>query len=108
MCEPLQQVDRTWVIWKNRKLSYFAGCDYFRLASHPAVIDSVQQGLARYGLNVAASRLTTGHHALYTRLEDALAEFFAAPAALLVSNGYVTNVIAAQALHEDFSHVRTC
>ncbi|MGO8698132.1 MAG: aminotransferase class I/II-fold pyridoxal phosphate-dependent enzyme [Limisphaerales bacterium] len=105
MCEPLQQVDRTWVIWKKRKLSYFAGCDYFRLASHPAVIESVQQGLAQYGLNVAASRLTTGHHALYARLEDALAKFFAAPAALLVSTGYVANVIAAQGLHEDFSHI---
>jgi 7-keto-8-aminopelargonate synthetase-like enzyme len=105
MPDPLQQVDRTWVIWKNRKLSYFAGCDYFRLASHPAVIESVKKGLAQYGLNVAASRLTTGHHILYARIEAALADFFNAPAALLVGNGYATNLIAAQALCDDFSHV---
>ncbi len=105
MSDPLQQVDRTYVIWKNRRLSYFAGCDYFRLASHPAVIASVKQGLAQYGLNVAASRLTTGHHALYTRTESALAAFFGAPAALLVGNGYATNLIAAQGLGDDFSHV---
>jgi 8-amino-7-oxononanoate synthase len=105
MCNPLQQVDRTFVIWKNRRLSYFAGCDYFRLASHPAVIESVKQGLAQYGLNVAASRLTTGHHALYARLEAALASFFKAPAALLVGNGYATNLIVAQALCDDFSHI---
>ncbi len=74
MTGPLQQVDRTWVIWKNRRLSYFAGCDYFRLASHPEVIEAVEQGLAQYGLNVAASRLTTGNHALYERLEKALAK----------------------------------
>ena len=105
MRDPLQQVDRTYVIWKNRRLSYFAGCDYFRLASHPAVIESVKEGLAQYGLNVAASRLTTGHHALYARTEEALAGFFAAPAALLVGNGYATNLIVAQALCDDFSHV---
>ncbi|HEX3720059.1 MAG TPA: pyridoxal phosphate-dependent aminotransferase family protein [Verrucomicrobiae bacterium] len=105
MQDELQQVDRTYVIWKNRRLSYFAGCDYFRIASHPAIVKSVKQGLARYGLNVAASRLTTGNHALYTRVEAALGDFFAAPDALLVGNGYATNLIAAQALCEDASHV---
>jgi 8-amino-7-oxononanoate synthase len=105
MSDPLQQVDRTYVIWKHRRLSYFAGCDYFRLASHPAVLQSVTEGLAQYGLNVAASRLTTGHHALYTRLETALAEFFDAPGALLTGNGYAANAIAIQALGEDFSHI---
>jgi 7-keto-8-aminopelargonate synthetase-like enzyme len=105
MQDELQQVNRTHVIWKNRRLSYFAGCDYFRIASHPAIVKSVKQGLARYGLNVAASRLTTGNHALYTRVEAALADFFAAPDALLVGNGYATNLIAAQALCEDTSHV---
>jgi 8-amino-7-oxononanoate synthase len=105
MRDPLQQVDRTYVIWRHRRLSYFAGCDYFRLASHPAVIESVKEGLAQYGLNVAASRLTTGHHALYTRLETALAEFFAAPAALLTGNGYAANLVVVQALRDDFSHI---
>ncbi|HEY3914732.1 MAG TPA: pyridoxal phosphate-dependent aminotransferase family protein [Verrucomicrobiae bacterium] len=105
MQDELQQVDRTYVIWKNRRLSYFAGCDYFRIASHPAILRAVKQGLAQYGLNVAASRLTTGNHALYTRLEAALADFFAAPTALLVGNGYATNLVAAQALRDDASHV---
>jgi 7-keto-8-aminopelargonate synthetase-like enzyme len=105
MSDPLQQIDRTYVIWRRRRLSYFAGCDYFRLASHPAVVESVKLGLAQYGLNVAASRLTTGHHELYARLEAALAQFFAAPAALLTSSGYVANAIAIQALGEDFSHI---
>jgi 7-keto-8-aminopelargonate synthetase-like enzyme len=105
MRDELQQVDRTYVLWKNRRLSYFAGCDYFRLASHPAILKAVGDGLARYGLNVAASRLTTGNHELYTRLEASLADFFAAPAALLVGNGYASNLVVAQALRDDFSHV---
>jgi 7-keto-8-aminopelargonate synthetase-like enzyme len=86
-------------------ISHFAGCDYFRLASHPEIIRAVTTGLEKYGLNVAASRVTTGNHALYRELETALARFFAAPAALLVSNGYASNSVAAQALRDAFSHV---
>ena len=45
--EPLQQIDRTYVLWRGRKLSYFAGCDYLRLASHPAVLNAARVGRAR-------------------------------------------------------------
>lgn len=101
---PLQQVDRTYVLFQGRKLSYFAGCDYFRMASHPAVLRAMQDGVKRYGLNVAASRLTTGNHALYQRLERQLARFFKAEAAVLISTGYMTNLAVAQAVAGRFSH----
>src|ERR1051325_159488 len=102
--EPVQQVERTYVRYRGRKLSYFSGCDYFRLASHPEVITALEEGVAKYGLNVAASRLTTGNHILYQELEKYLADFFGAEDALLVSGGYVTNLIVAQALMGTFSH----
>ena len=101
---PLQQIDRTYVRFEGRKLSYFSGCDYFRLASHPAVLAALEAGATRFGLNVAASRLTTGNHALYGDLERHLARFFSAPDALLVSSGYLTNLVVAQALAGNFSH----
>ncbi len=103
--EPLQQIDRTYVRFGKRKLSYFAGCDYFRLASHPKVLAALEQGAKKFGLNVAASRLTTGNHELYGKLEESLAELFGSDSAVLVSNGYATNLIVAQALAGDFSHV---
>ena len=102
--EPLQQIDRTWVRFQGRKLSYFSGCDYFRLASHPRVLAALTAGAERYGLNVAASRLTTGNHHLYSELEGELAGFFDAQDALLVPTGYLTNLAAAQALAGSFSH----
>jgi glycine C-acetyltransferase/8-amino-7-oxononanoate synthase len=101
----LQQVDRTFVIYRNKRYSYFSGCDYFRLASHPDVLLAVQEGLSHYGLNVAASRTTTGNHSLYPRLERRLAKFFGCNAAVVVSSGYLTNIAVAEALHEEFSHV---
>src|SRR5262245_40020575 len=105
LAEPLQQVDRTFVLSRGRKLSYFGGCDYFRLSSHPAVRKAVQDGLKQFGLNVAASRLTTGNHELYEKLERQIADFFGAETAVLVSSGYVANVAAAQALAGNFSHL---
>ena len=104
LAEPLQQIDRTYVLHRGRKLSYFAGCDYFRLASHPDVLRAIHDGLDQFGLNVAASRKTTGNHVLYAELEEQLTRFFSAPSALLVSNGYITNLAVAQALAGEFTH----
>jgi 7-keto-8-aminopelargonate synthetase-like enzyme len=102
--EPLQQIGNSYVRWRGRKLIYFSGCDYFRLASHPALLKAATDGLKKYGLNVAASRVTTGHHQIYDDLEKELAKFFGVEDALLVSNGYLTGIIAAQALAGNFSH----
>ncbi len=83
---------------------YFAGCDYFRLASHPKVLRALETGARRYGLNVAASRATTGNHRLYEILERKLARFFGAPSATLASNGYAPSLMAAQTLAGRYSH----
>ena len=104
LAEPLQQIDRTHVLHRGRKLIYFAGCDYFRLASHPEILRAVHTGLDEFGLNVAASRKTTGNHPLYGELEGSLARFFGTETALLLSNGYATNLAVAQALAGDFTH----
>jgi 7-keto-8-aminopelargonate synthetase-like enzyme len=100
----LQQIDRTYVLFRGQKLSYFAGCDYFRLGSEPRVLSSMREAVETWGLNVAASRLTTGNHVLYGRLEEALARFFGAQSALVVSTGYVSNLVVCQGLAGNFSH----
>lgn len=102
--EPLQLLPGNRVRWCGRTLLYFAGCDYFRLSQHPRVVAALQQGARQFGLNVAASRMTTGEHALYDRLETALAEFFAAPAALLAPGGYTASALVTQALAGEFTH----
>jgi 7-keto-8-aminopelargonate synthetase-like enzyme len=101
---PLQQVDRTFVRHEGRRLIYFGGCDYFRLASHRGVLRALNRGAAALGLNVSASRGTTGNHEIYGALEDDLARFFGSEAALLVASGYVTNLVVAQALAGRFTH----
>jgi len=92
------------VRWRGRELIYFSGCDYFRMAEHPAVLKATMEGVKKYGLNIAASRVTTGHHKIYEVLERKLAAFFSAEDALLVPTGYMTGIIVAQALAGNFSH----
>jgi 7-keto-8-aminopelargonate synthetase-like enzyme len=86
-------------------LSYFAGCDYFRMASHPRVLQALRDGLAKFGLSVSASRMTTGNHLIYEQLEKRLATFFGAETATLAPNGSAPNAMVAQALAGRFSHV---
>ena len=102
---PLRLVGRTRVEQNGRKLVYFGGCDYFRMSSHPRVLKALRDGLKQHGLNVAASRTTSGNHPLYERLEAELTAFFRVEAALLAPNGWAPNLMVAQALAGKFSHV---
>jgi 7-keto-8-aminopelargonate synthetase-like enzyme len=83
---------------------YFGGCDYLRLSSHPAVLAAVREALDDVGLNVSASRVTTGNHWLYQELEAKLAAFFGFERAVLVPAGYQANLVLAQALAGQFTH----
>lgn len=102
--EALQQVGKTQVIWRGRKLAYFAGCDYFRLARHPAVNQAAAHACRTVGLSVSASRRTTGNHVLYQALERELARYFRAPTALLLPTGYMGDLAVGQALAGQFTH----
>jgi 8-amino-7-oxononanoate synthase len=103
--EPLRHVGRNFVLSGKGKLLYFGGCDYFRLSSHPQIVRAVQAGVRTYGINVSASRKTTGNHSIYEKLEQALARFFDAERAVLIGTGYMTNLVVAQALRHRCTHV---
>jgi glycine C-acetyltransferase/8-amino-7-oxononanoate synthase len=103
--EPLQFVGLNEVRLRRRILINFSGCDYFRFARHPRVALAALAALREHGLNVAASRRTTGNHRIYALLEASLARFFGAEASLLVPDGYFAPCAAAQALAGEFSHV---
>jgi 7-keto-8-aminopelargonate synthetase-like enzyme len=102
--ETLQQTGRTQVWHRGRKLAYFAGCDYFRLARRPEIWRAAERAGRELGWNVSASRRTTGNHGLYQTLERELAEFFRAPAAVLLPTGYLGDLAVAQALAGQFTH----
>ena len=98
----LQQVDQTYVRFGKQRLSYFSGCDYYRFSTNPLVVAAAREGLELHGTGVAASRVTTGNHPVFERLEAELADFFGTEAAVLVGSGYSTNIAVAQSLAGKF------
>ncbi len=101
----LVQVSATQVEYQGQHLRYFGGSDYFRFSWHPRIRRAVSQSLRELGLSVASSRMVTGNHPVYLRLEGELAKFFRFPSAVLVSCGYSGPLVAAQALEGLVTHV---
>lgn len=101
----LTPAGRTRVLWQGRQMTYFAGCDYFRLSTHPDTIRAALEASRTYGLSVGASRLTTGNSPLLVELEQELARFLQAPAALVTPTGWSANACLGESLHGEFTHV---
>jgi 8-amino-7-oxononanoate synthase len=77
----------------------FSSNDYLGLASHPALARGVLERLVATGaVGAPASRLLRGHTALHERLEERLAAFKGAPAALFLPSGYQANLALLTAL----------
>lgn len=84
----------------DRCLINFGSNDYLNLACHPAIIETIQNGVSEFGWGSGASPLVTGRSAAHARLEESLAEFERAEAALLFPTGYSANVAAVVTLME--------
>lgn len=97
----LERVSATRVRLAGRELVAFAGCDYLGLAHHPEVVAALQSESARSGISAGASPTTTGLHPAHEELERALAQFLGVEAVLLTADGYLSNLVAAQALAPD-------
>ncbi|HQS56913.1 MAG: 8-amino-7-oxononanoate synthase [Gallionellales bacterium 35-53-114] len=80
--------------------SYLSFCsnDYLGLASHPKLIEALQQGAQQFGVGAGASHLVSGHFETHQQFEAAFAEFVGKPAALAFSTGYMANLGVVQAL----------
>jgi 8-amino-7-oxononanoate synthase len=101
---PLPSAGTNEVFFQGRKLVHYSGCDYFRLSLDARLAAAAKKSLAETGLNVAASRLTTGDRAIYHELENRLQKFFRCEAALILSDGYLAPLAAAQAFAGEFTH----
>lgn len=80
-------------IERNGKTYLSFSCnDYLGLSNHPEVKDAAKEAIALYGAGAGASRLVTGEHPLYGKLEKALAQYKDTEAACLFGSGYLANV----------------
>ncbi len=76
----------------GRELLNFSSNDYLGLANHPALREAAIQAVKKYGAGSGASRLICGSLAVHHELDEALAAFKGAEAALSFSSGYATAI----------------
>ena len=86
------------VEFEGKKLHNFASNDYLGLAEHPEVVDAAVRATREYGAGSGASRLVTGTQRPHAELEEKLAAFKGARAALVFGSGYASSVGTLQAL----------
>ncbi len=68
----------------GRELVSFSSYNYIGMSGHPEVVTAAKQAIDRYGTSVSASRLVSGEKPIHRELEQALADFIGADAALIV------------------------
>jgi 8-amino-7-oxononanoate synthase len=76
----------------------FSSNDYLGLASSPVLADAAREALALYPFGAGASRLLSGGTSAHRELEEKIAAFKGAEAALLLNSGYHANVGVISAL----------
>jgi 8-amino-7-oxononanoate synthase len=83
--------DNIWIERDGRLLLSFSCNDYLNLTQHPAIKQAAIAAIEEYGAGSGASRLVTGNHPLYARLEARLAQFKRTEAACVFGSGYLAN-----------------
>jgi 8-amino-7-oxononanoate synthase len=83
--------DGIWVERNERRLLSFSCNDYLNLTQHPAIKQAAIAAIEEFGAGSGASRLVTGNHPLYARLETRLAEIKRTEAACVFGSGYLAN-----------------
>ena len=76
----------------------FSSNDYLGLATDPRLAAAAVKALAEDGTGAGAARLISGNHPRHQALEQELARFKRADAALLFGSGYLANIGAIPAL----------
>ena len=79
------RVDGRWLI-------QMASNSYLGLHQHPAVIQAAKEALDRYGAGAGSARLIGGTFPLHEQLEERIASFKQAQAALLFPTGYMASL----------------
>jgi glycine C-acetyltransferase len=86
------------VLVRGREMGMFASYSYLGLVGHPRINAAAQQAIERYGTGTHGVRTLAGTLTLHNELEETIAEFKGAEAALTYTSGYVTNLTVVSTL----------
>ena len=90
---------------QGRKLLNFSSNNYLGLANDERLKGAAVAAIQEYGTGSGASRLITGSMRLHYQLEEKIAQFKNAPAALVFNSGYQANIGILTALLQEGDEV---
>ena len=86
------------VLVKGREMSMFASYSYLGLVGHPRINKAAKDAVDRYGTGTHGVRTLAGSLDIHTELEETIANFKNAEAAITYTSGYATNLTVVSTL----------
>ncbi len=82
----------------GREMGMYASYSYLGLVGHPRINEAAKKAVDRFGTGTNGVRMLAGTLTLHTELEETIANFKHAEAAVTYSSGYVTNLTVVSSL----------
>lgn len=86
------------IVIDGKQMLNLASNDYLALSQHPKLIEAAVDATQRFGVGAGASRLVSGTQPIHEELEQRIATFKHADAALVLPTGYTANLAVLTAL----------
>jgi 8-amino-7-oxononanoate synthase len=86
------------VIVRGREMGMYASYSYLGLIGHPRINAAAKAAIDKFGTGTNGVRLLAGTLTVHTELEETIASFKHAEAAVTYSSGYVTNLTVISSL----------
>jgi glycine C-acetyltransferase len=86
------------VLVKGREMGMYASYSYLGLVGHPRINAAAKAAVDRYGTGTNGVRMLAGTLTIHKELEETIANFKHAEAAVTYSSGYVTNLTVVSSL----------
>ena len=86
------------VVVKGREMGMYASYGYLGLLGHPRINAAAKAAVDKFGTGTNGVRTLAGSLTIHTQLEETIAEFKHAEAAITYSSGYVTNLAVISSL----------
>ncbi len=86
------------VLVRGREMGMYASYSYLGLIGHPRINEAAKKAVDKFGTGTNGVRMLAGTLTLHTELEETIAEFKKAEAAITYSSGYATNLTVVSSL----------
>jgi len=80
------------VLVKSREMSMYASYSYLGLVGHPRINEAAKRAVDKFGTGTHGVRTLAGSLTIHSELEETIADFKHAEAAITYSSGYATNL----------------